>query len=111
MRHARAPAIAASLLLSAAGHCESLQEIHTRTLSRIVYSKDDQRAYRYAPATGDCKAFAFTNYVDTTAAGYESTMRVCYTSKGEPHAYVQVGDVALDNRFTWVIPMSQQDCK
>lgn len=89
----------------------ALQSIHSHTLERIEYRKDEQRAYRYAPATGDCKAFAFTNYVDVSRAGYEATMRVCFTPWGEPHVYVQVGDYALDNRFPQVIRMSEQDCK
>jgi len=92
-----------------------LEAIHQATRARITYQNYAKKDWRYIPkdqkASGNCAVYTLTNFTDAAKAGYSPQIRLCRTSRGVAHAYTQVGDWALDNRFRWVIPMSQQDCK
>lgn len=92
-----------------------IEAIHQATMSRITYQNYAKKDWRYvAPGekgAGNCAVYAMTNLIDLNNAGYNPRLVTCHTAKGVGHAYTQVDGWALDNRFKWVIPMSEQDCK
>lgn len=93
----------------------NLQSIHNATMQRITYKHYSGQDHRYVPkgerAEGNCSRIAYTNLRDVLDAGYSAWIVGCHTPQEEGHAYVKVFDMALDNRFNNVIPLSEEDCK
>ena len=84
--------------------------------ARITYKPYAKRDFRYvSPSSrgeGNCAVYAMTMWVDATRRGLTpEQIVVCHTKTGDGHAYVKVGEWALDNRFRNVIHINQQDCK
>ena len=107
--------VAALLLVGCASAPAKLEAIKQEVDSRITYKHYVKQDFRWVrkgqKAIGNCAVFTATYRMEAALAWYDAEVVVCQLPSGEGHTYAKVGDFALDNRYKWVIPMSQQECK
>jgi len=110
--------VALALLLTTGGCAHApaeLERIHREVGERIEYQHYAKKDWRIVPegteATGNCAVFAMTYKWEALRAGYKPDVVLCRLPDGTGHAYTRVGKWVLDNRYGWVIPITEQECK
>lgn len=61
---------------------------------------------------GNCAAFAIGYWAELKRKGYKPPIPItCVLPDGTRHAVLDVDGWRLDNRYTWVMPVTESDCR
>lgn len=104
------------LVLAGCAHAPAeLERIHQEVGERITYVNYAKKDWRIiengTTGTGNCAVFAITYKWELLKIGYSPEVVLCELADGTGHAYTKVDGFVLDNRYNWVIPAEQQECK
>lgn len=77
-----------------------------------VYYKGVSKPAWVGENQGNCAAFSIAYASELRGMGYKAPMlTLCRLPDGEGHAVLDVDGWRLDNRYGWVMPVEQSDCK